>query len=37
MKVLLINGSRREKGCTNMALTKISEVLQQEEIGRAHV
>lgn len=32
MKVLLINGSRREKGCTNMALTKISEVLQQEGI-----
>ena len=32
MKVLLINGSRREKGCTNMALTKISEILQQEGI-----
>ena len=32
MKVLLLNGSRREKGCTFTALTEISKVLKQNGI-----
>lgn len=32
MKVVLINGSRREKGCTYTALTEIAKELQKEGI-----
>lgn len=32
MKVILINGSRREKGCTYTALTEIAKELQNEGI-----
>ena len=32
MKVLMINGSRREKGCTYTALTEIGKVLSEEKI-----
>ena len=42
MKVLLVNGSSRENGCTSMALKEIKKSLEEEgieteEIGRAHV
>lgn len=33
MKVLLINGSPNEKGCTYTALNEIASTLEQEEIG----
>lgn len=32
MKVLLVNGSPHEKGCTYTALTEIAKTLQEEEI-----
>lgn len=32
MKVLLINGSAKEKGCTYTALSKVAEALQEENI-----
>lgn len=32
MKVLLVNGSAKEKGCTYTALAEVADVLQQEEI-----
>ncbi len=32
MKVLMINGSRREKGCTNTALELVAEELKAEGI-----
>lgn len=32
MKVLLVNGSPHEKGCTNIALTIVGETLEQEGI-----
>ncbi len=32
MKVLLINGSPNEKGCTNRALTEVAETLQKEGV-----
>lgn len=32
MKVLLINGSAKPKGCTYTALTEISKVLEEEGI-----
>ena len=32
MKVLLINGSSNEKGCTYTALSKIAESLNEENI-----
>ena len=32
MKVVLINGSRREKGCTYTALTEIAKEFQKENI-----
>lgn len=33
MKVLLVNGSSREKGCTNAALAEVARALQEEGIG----
>lgn len=33
MKVLLINGSPHEKGCTYTALDEVSKILQKENIG----
>ena len=32
MKVLLINGSAKEKGCTYTALSKVAEALNEENI-----
>lgn len=32
MKVLLVNGSSREKGCTNVALTEVARALNEEGI-----
>lgn len=32
MKVLLINGSAKEKGCTYTALSKVAEALKEEQI-----
>ena len=32
MKVLMINGSRREKGCTYTALTIVADALKEEGI-----
>ena len=32
MKVLLLNGSRREKGCTYTALTEIAHTLEQNGV-----
>ena len=32
MKVLLINGSANEKGCTYTALSKVAESLDEENI-----
>ena len=32
MKVLLINGSAKEKGCTYTALSEIADVLEQEGV-----
>jgi multimeric flavodoxin WrbA len=32
MKVLLLNGSPREKGCTYMALSEVARILQEEGI-----
>ena len=32
MKVVLVNGSRREKGCTYTALNEIAKVLNEEDI-----
>lgn len=31
MKVLLVNGSPHEKGCTNMALNIVGEALEKRE------
>jgi multimeric flavodoxin WrbA len=33
MKVLLVNGSPHEKGCTYTALTEVADTLRKEEIG----
>ena len=32
MKVLLINGSPNEQGCTNRALTEVAEALHREGV-----
>ena len=32
MKVLLVNGSTREKGCTYTALTEVEKILNEENI-----
>ena len=32
MKVVLVNGSRREKGCTYTALSEIAKVLNEKGI-----
>lgn len=32
MKVLMVNGSPHEKGCTNMALSIVGETLEKEGI-----
>lgn len=32
MKVLLVNGSSRENGCTNVALTEVARALQEEGV-----
>lgn len=33
MKVLLVNGSSRKKGCTNAALCEVERALQEAGIG----
>ena len=36
MKVLLINGSPKEKGCTYTALCEVAKTLNEENIEKKH-